>query len=328
MTVVRGLSAALPAALGPADELVLHGDPAHQRWGKAQRIVDQQWAAARAARGADLVHLGDYRPLLASRAPFVITVHDLAFLDRPDWYPRPVALYKRAMFRAALAKGPAAVVCVSEHTRARLAAHAPQLRPGRVAVIPPGLAPPPDGAQAAPPGPPYLLTVGAIEPRRNHLTLLDGFVRARAAGLDLRWVVVGRPHYRGGPILERLRATPGVELRGWVGDDELERLYRGARLVALPSYAEGFGLVPLEAMVRAVPTAVATGSALDETAGDAALRVAPDDPVAWARALQRLEGDEALRAGLVRRGRERAAAFTWDRAARAHVDLFRAVTGQ
>jgi glycosyltransferase involved in cell wall biosynthesis len=173
-----------------------------------------------------------------------------------------------------------------------------------------------------------MLTVGAIEPRRNHLTLLEAFSRARAAGLELRWLVVGRKHYRGSAILERLRAAPGVELRGWVGDDELERLYRGARLVALPSYAEGFGFVPLEAMARGVPTAVATGSALDETAGEAALRVAPDDAVAWAQALQRLDGDAALRADLVRRGRERAVGFTWDRAARAHVDLFRAVTGQ
>lgn len=320
MTVVRGLAAALPDALGPQDDLVLYGDPARERWGKVQRVVDQQWQAARAARGADLVHLGDYRPLGLSRVPFVATVHDLTFLDRPDWYPRPVAVYKRAMFRAALAKRPAGVVCVSEHTRARLMAHAPRFPAGRVRVIHPGLAPPPTTQPADADA--YFLTVGAIEPRRNHLTLLAAFERV-APGL--RWVVVGREHYRGGPIAARLRAARGVDVRGWVADDELERLYRGARFVALPSHHEGFGFVPLEAMARGVPAAVATGSALDETAGDAALRVAPGDVEGWAEALRRLHEDEALRADLVARGRTRAASFTWERAAREHVALFRAV---
>jgi glycosyltransferase involved in cell wall biosynthesis len=81
-------------------------------------------------------------------------------------------------------------------------------------------------------------------------------------------------------------------------------------------------------MARGVPAVVATGNALDETAGDAALRVAPGDMPGWAWALGRLADDEALRADLVRRGRERAAGFTWERAARAHVDLFRAVIAQ
>jgi len=328
MTVVRGLAGALPAQLGPDDELVLYGDPAQQRWGRLQRVADQQWRAARAARDVDLVHLGDYRPLGLSRVPFVIPIHDLTFLDRPEWYPPAVAVYKRAMFRAALAKRPAAVVCVSEHSRRRFAAHAPRYPARRVRVIHPGLAAALPVAAPAPGGERYVLTVGAIEPRRNHLTLLEAFARARADGARLRWVVVGREHYRGAPIAERLRSAPGVEVRGWVSDDELERLYRGARMVALPSYHEGFGFVPLEAMVRGVPAAVATGSALDETAGDAALRVAPGDVAGWARALERLDGDPALRVELVTRGRDRAARFTWERAAAAHVDLFRATVEQ
>jgi glycosyltransferase involved in cell wall biosynthesis len=323
MTVVRGLAAALPEALGPDDQLVLYGDPAQERWGRVQRFVDQQWRAARAARDVDLVHLGDFRPLALSRVPFVVTIHDLTFLDRADWYPRAVALYKRAMLRAALAKRSAAVVCVSEHSRALFHAHAARYPVERVRVIHPGVAPPPEAEPAD--GEPYFLTVGAIEPRRNHLTLLAAFERAAA---QLRWVVVGREHYRGGPILERLRAAPGVDVRGWVSHAELERLYRGARFVALPSHHEGFGFVPLEAMARGIPAAVAAGSALDETAGDAALRVAPADVQGWAGALTRLQEDEALRAELIARGRARAASFTWARAAREHVDLFRAVAGR
>jgi hypothetical protein len=145
------------------------------------------------------------------------------------------------------------------------------------------------------------------------VTLLKAFLRARAAGLPLRWVVVGRPHYQGSAIVKRLRAAPGVDVRGWVSDGELERLYRGARLVACPRTTRASGWCRSRRWRRGVPTAVATSSALDETAGQAALGVNPGDVAGWADALGRLQSDEAVRADVVARGRERAARFTWER---------------
>jgi glycosyltransferase involved in cell wall biosynthesis len=232
------------------------------------------------------------------------------------------------MMRAAVAKRLSAVICVSEDSRSRFLRYAPDFPRERVVAIAPGLEPP---AEVDPPvedaRTPYFLTVGAIEPRRNHLTLLDAFRRARGRGLNLRWIVVGREHCRVGPILERLRATPGIGVRGFVDAGELERLYRAARFVAIASHHEGFGLVPLEAMLRGTPTAVATGGALDQTAGDAALRVAPDDVEGWATALLRLDREDTFRWELIHRGYAQSARFSWRDAAEAHVRVFRRVVG-
>lgn len=335
--VATTLARALPDALGPDDRLVLFGDArqpvrhpqvdfhggTQPRSGR-QRFVQEQIAFRALAASADLVHLPDHRPVLASRARFVITLHDLAFLDHPDWYPPHIVLYKRVMLRAALTKRPAAIVADSAWCMERFRALFPTL-PSRTVlrVIPPGLeVPAPTRAAGTRAREPYFLTVSAIEARKNHLGLLAAFTRARAQGLALRWKVVGRPIYRGEEILRRLRATPGVETLGSVSQPELESLYSGAEFVATPSWEEGFGYPPLEAMARGVPALCSTGSALDETVGDAALRVPAGDAEEWAQALLRLQADGALRERLVARGKQRLTRFTPAASARAHVDLF------
>jgi glycosyltransferase involved in cell wall biosynthesis len=318
-TLVRGLRTALPAALGDDDELILAGGelPRFARSAYEQLVLPVK------ARGVDLVHLCDHRPLVLSRAPFVITVHDLFFLDRPEWYPRTLVAYKRAMLWAALAKGPRFVVCDSAYTRDRLLAHAPRLRP-RVEVIHPGLFPPPPVVDAEHGD--YFLTVSAIDPRKNHLGLLDAFERARRAGLELTWKVVGGAADLSGPIVRRLQAADGVELLGQVDAAELERLYAGACFFALATHGEGFGFPPLEAMARGVPVICSTGSSLDETVGGAAIRLPPDDTDAWAAALTDLVGDEVMRARLSEAGRARAAAFSLAESARRYVDVYRAAS--
>jgi glycosyltransferase involved in cell wall biosynthesis len=339
--VAATLARALPAALAPEDCLLVFGElpyaaghpqVAIRSQGRPRNGVDrlarEQLLLPRLASSSDLVHLVDHRPVLASRTPFVITLHDMGFLDHPDWYPRRIALYKRAMLRAALTARPAAIVTVSEWCMERLRALVPRL-PARTVlrVIPPGLELPEHVPSAAPASEPYLLTVSAIEQRKNHLGLLAAFARARADGLPLRWKVVGRPIYGGEPILERLRAADGVDVLGSVPQDELDRLFAGATAVATPSWEEGFGYPPLEAMARGVPALCSTGSALDETAGDAALRVPPGDVDGWAQALLRIQEDAALRAELVARGRERLRRFSPAASARGHVELFHELRG-
>ena len=328
-TSLRGLCASLPDALGPEDELVVLGAGAAMRrgpgpGGKLGRVLREQVVVARAARGVDLVHLPDHRPVLGSRTPFLLTVYDLFFLDHPEWFPAPVARYKQAMFRAALSKRPAAVACGSAYARARVLERAPGLPEERVRAIAPGL--PPIGA--APPGreglpDPYFLTVSNIEPRKNHLGLLRAFRRARRRGLPLRWVVLGAPGYAARPVIRELEAEEGVDVVGWAEPDQLERLYRGAVFVATPSFAEGFGFPPLEAMARGVPVVCSTGSALDETVGDAALQVPAKDEEAWAEALLRLAADESERARLRELGLARAARFDWARSATEYVRCYR-----
>jgi alpha-1,3-rhamnosyl/mannosyltransferase len=316
-TLVRGLRASLPAALGEGDELIFAGG----RLPRYARTAYEQLVLPVKARGVDLVHLCDHRPVVLSGAPFVITVHDLFFLDRPEWYPRPLVAYKRAMLRAALAKGPRTVVCDSAYTRDRLIAHAPHLR-SRVEVIHPGLFPPPVVTEAAQGD--YFLTVSAIDPRKNHLGLLAAVELARRGGLDLTWKIVGAPADLSKDIIHRLEAANGVELIGQVDPDELERLYAGARFFALATHGEGFGFPPLEAMIRGVPVICSTGTSLDETVAGAAMQLPSGDTAAWAAALLDLARNDAMRAELSEAGRARAAAFSLDDAARRYVAVYHA----
>jgi glycosyltransferase involved in cell wall biosynthesis len=278
------------------------------------------------ARHADIVHSIDAKAPLLTGTPVSLTVHDVHFLDRPDWFPRSVVAYKRTMLAASLRRHPALIVCVSHHTRERLLAHHPGIEcHSRVAVILTGI---PDAGAAQPRATAprdYFLTVSAIEPRKNHLGLLAAFQRARRAGLTLDWKIVGRPQYDAAPILEMLTAAEGVQLMGRVSDEELERLYDGARFVATPSWEEGFGLPPLEAMRRGVPALTSTGSALDETVGDGGLRLNPADTQAWADALLALESDDDELARLSAAGLHQARRFRWADAADAYLREFRAV---
>lgn len=335
-TVVRGLCDSLPGALPPGFELMLVGGRREQppaknvvhllkprtRDGRLTRFAFEQAMVAAVARQADLVHQADYRTLLASRTPFLITVHDAAFLDHPQWYPPTVARFKRAMLNAALAKRPRAIVCDSEFTRRRLLEHHPLAAALDVRVIHPGVQPPPGKERAPANHEPYFLTISTIEPRKNHLGLLDAFRRARSKGLRLRWKIAGAPGYGSRQIVSALRSADGVDVMGWVDDPTRERLYRGASFVATPSHVEGFGFPPLEAMARDVATITSTGSALDETVGEASLRVDPDDVSAWEAAIVRLAEDDAQRSRLRELGREWVVRFDWEQTAQEYVRLY------
>lgn len=339
-TVMRGLSEALPQALGPSDELlILGGENAPVAPGRASvrrrtrprrfdgrygRFVYEQTAVPALAHGTDLVHLGDCRPLLLSSRPALVTVHDLFFLDMPQWQEPSVRRFKVAMLRAAIAKRPAAIVCVSEYTRRRLLAHVPEARELGVHVVHPGIAPPraPAPWQAEEP---YFLTLSEINPRKNLLMLLRAFQLARRHGFALRWKIAGPLGFRSHNVAAALRSAEGVDVLGHVSDAMREALYRQAAFMAFPSHAEGFGLPPLEAMARGLPTIRSAGTALDETAGDATLTVAADDVRGWTEALLRLAREESLRAELAQAGLRRADAFTLARMAQGHVAVYRAV---
>ena len=115
-----GLRAALPAALPAADELVVAG-LAGRRSRRGSRVIGQQLRLPFTERDADLVHLPDFRPTLIDRRPTLLTVHDVCFLDHPEWFPRSVYRYKSTLLRLIRAKRPAAIVCVSAYTERALA---------------------------------------------------------------------------------------------------------------------------------------------------------------------------------------------------------------
>jgi glycosyltransferase involved in cell wall biosynthesis len=239
--------------------------------------------------GVDVVWLPAPAPV-APGAPYVLTVHDRSWERRPHDF----SAYERAWHALArpraLARGAAAVTADSHAVAAELrAAWGVQ-----AAVVSPGVAALPATAR----GGRYLLFVGAQEPRKGLGVLAAAHVSAQARGLDAELVVVG----------DALRR---------VDDAELAALYAGALAVVTPSYLEGFGLPALEAAAHGTPAVVSDLPCFAETLGDAALRVPAGDAGALADALLRIAGDDALRARLGAAARERAALYTWERAAAA-----------
>ncbi|HEY6081644.1 MAG TPA: MSMEG_0565 family glycosyltransferase [Polyangiaceae bacterium] len=190
----------------------------------------------------------------------------------------------------------------------------------------------------APAGGRIVLSVGGVEPRKNSLTTLQAMAALLARQPDLHWVVAGgasiweHDAYR--QQFEALRsALPlGVQRRivqlGPVSEQELTALYGAAQLLLCPSLQEGFGLCVLEALASRVPVVVSSGEPFSEYLDDGcASFVAPSSAVAIADAVERLLGDEPLRAARVAAGHERVRQFTWERVAIEHERLYGELAG-
>ena len=237
--------------------------------------------------GADVVWLPAPAPV-APGAPYVLTVHDRSWERRP----RDFSAYERAWHTLArpraLARDAARVTADSHAVAAELRAAWGM----QVTVVSPGVT----ALPAAPHPGRYLLFVGAHEPRKALGVLTAAHIGAQARGLDAGLVMVGHGLRR-------------------VDEAELAALYAGALAVVTPSHLEGFGLPPLEAAAHGTPAVVSDLPCFAETLGDAALRVPAGDAGALADALLRIGRDEDLRARLGAAARDRAARYTWGRAA-------------
>ena len=150
-------------------------------------------------------------------------------------------------------------------------------------------------------GAPYVLTVATLEPRKNLHVLVEAH---RLLGDDLELVVAGGEGWGEQPLFD----GPRIRRLGFVSDDELARLYRGAAVVAYPSRFEGFGIPVLEAMACGAPVVVSAHESLDEASGDAAVRADPDDTAAFAAAIERARAERDV---LVARGLEHVKGFSW-----------------
>jgi glycosyltransferase involved in cell wall biosynthesis len=186
------------------------------------------------------------------------------------------------------------------------------VEPSRIRVIPHGGRAP---LHISPARENLVLMVGAVQRRKNVARLVKAFERMPAG-----WKLALAGSAEGFGAAAELRAVEesprrrDIEVLGYVPAAALEDLFSRARIFAFPSLDEGFGMPVLDAMARGVPVVSSRRSAIPEVAGDAALLVDPEDVEELGTALSRLAGDEGLRQDLARKGRERAAEFTWEAA--------------
>ncbi len=293
------------------------------------RAWDRGWAGfgSRAGSGdesgTDVIHATSLAVPPRHGAPVAVTVHDLAWRKVPDAFPPRGRRWHEAALGRAVERASLFVVPSRTTADALIAAGA---RADRVEVVDEGSDHLPDPDHAACDallarlgvGGPFLLSVGTLEPRKNIPRLVAAYQIARPR-LPEPWplVVVGPTGWGD----QAAPAANGVVMAGWVADPVLASLYGKARLVAYVPLLEGFGLPALEAMAAGAPV---VASPMPST-GDAALGTDPRDVDAIAAALVAAATDDDVRADRVAAGSRRAAALTWETAARGHVDLWRSL---
>ena len=302
--------------------MAVHRLPARLPAGPVFRLALEQ-AAAPFLR-SDLLHYFDVGgPLLAPGRPFVTTFHDASLHRRVDsyltWARR---LHKGRLYHWALPRA-RRIVAVSQFAKDE-AVRCFAADPARIVVVHsgPGLTPLPE--RGAPPSrPPFLLFVGTLTSRKNVPFLIRAYARA-GAPVDLLLAgdpVEGAERAKIGEAIERSGRRDRIHLVASPPDEELDRLYRGAVGLVLPSLYEGFGFPALEAMERGCPVLASDIPAFREVSGSGAMLL-PLDEEAWAAAVGRLASDAGLRTELVARGYETVRRYSWLETARGVCRLF------
>ena len=322
-----------PANDGPGFAIeTLAGFRGRERWdvrrAPISRLrVDQLWFRARLAvpiealaGRSDVVYSPDFTAPPSRRAPRIMTIHDLAYLIVPERSPPQLRRYLSSVVEREVRRV-ATIACVSETTK-RDVIDRLRVAEDRVVVIPNGVdrrffdAQPLGEIERTRLGLPqnYLLIVGTIEPRKNHLSLFAALDRL-PADVDLPLVVAGRVGWQAGDVIaaaNHLVERKRVILLDYVEDAVLPSLIAGAAALVYPSWYEGFGLPVLEGLAAGVPVVASDVPAHREVAGDAATFVDPHAAESIAAGIE-----EALAHGNEPRHRakrrHRAEGYTWDR---------------
>lgn len=271
--------------------------------------------------------------------PVVVSIHDLSFEHLPHTFSRRSRTQLRLTVRHS-AKRAARILSLSKHTR-RDIMETYGIESERISAIP--LAAPAHfgrvedyrelqrvrhnyGIEGE-----YILSVGSIQPRKNLSRLIKAYesLRGNYAGDQLpRLVLVGKCAWLYDETLRALEESgvkESVVLTGYVPESDLPALYSGALCFVYPSYFEGFGLPPLEAMKCGAPVIVGNRTSLPEVVGDAGLAVDPFSVAAIAAAIERLMNDSGLRQELSVKGQRRAEMFDWRETARQTLKIYEQV---
>ncbi|HYJ00525.1 MAG TPA: glycosyltransferase family 1 protein [Thermoleophilaceae bacterium] len=263
--------------------------------------------------------------------PTLTTVYDLQHHELPGFFSRGERAFRRWAYDGA-ARAADLVLTSSEYSRERLVELA-GVAPERAVAVHMGIdherfVPAPTAADATiaqrlslPER--YVVYPANLWPHKNHERLVSAF--AALDDPDLELLLTGQDYGRAGALVEqarRLGAGSRIRHLGYLEPEDVPALYRRATAMVFPSLYEGFGSPPLEAMACGCPVACSTRGSLAEVVGGAGLHFDPESVEEIAAATTRIVEDAALRSTLRARGLERAAEFTWEAAARRHVELY------
>ncbi len=289
---------------------------------------------------ADLLHVQYTAPLFC-QVPLVVSVHDVSFLEHPQYFTRFRARQLRLTVKRTVERA-AAVLTPSDFSRASILRHY-RIDPAKVVVVPNAVSSqfrPIDRRVAAAAvrkkfgvAGPMILMVGDLQPRKNHLGLLKAFEEAIHAYPQLphQLVFVGKETWYSKELhhaVERSRARGRVHFTGFVEDADLVQFYGACDLFVFPSFYEGFGLPILEAMACGRAVACSSTTAMPEVADASAILFDPHSPWEMARALTDVLLNPELRVRLERLGAHRATMFSWERAAERTLDVYMSVVGE
>ncbi len=282
----------------------------------------------------DLVHVQYNAPLFCP-VPIVVTIHDVSFIEHPEYFPAGRAWQMRLTVGHTLRRA-ARILTISEFSRQRLSRRF-GIAPEEIVVTPLAAQEhfrPMNRHQAKERlrerfgiGWPFLLTVGDLQPRKNHLGLIrafHGLINARPA-LPHRLVLAGKDTWHSPQVKAEIRRRglgERVLVTGFVSEQELADLYNAADLFVFPSFYEGFGLPVIEAMACGRPVVCSSVASLPEVADAAALLVDPYSTEEMVRAMRDVLVDAELRERLERHSLQRARFFSWTETARKTLEVY------
>jgi len=286
-----------------------------------------------------LLHV-QYTAPLACSAPIVVSVHDVSFLEHPEYFTFFRAMQLRLTVRRTV-KTASRVLTPSEFSKRRIL-DAYRLADDKVVVLPNGVSSVfhPVARETAQrslrtslPRLPFILTVGDLQPRKNHVGLIQAFDDLIAAHPQLphHLLIVGKEETWYAPTVraaaKKSQVADRIHFTGFVDDEELRRLYGACDLFVYPSFYEGFGLPILEAMACGRAVACSNTSAMPEVADSAALLFDPSSRRDLVLAMRDLLLNPELRQRMERLGVQRASMFSWTKSASKTLDLYYAVGG-
>ncbi|OPX32220.1 MAG: hypothetical protein B1H09_00930 [Gemmatimonadaceae bacterium 4484_173] len=246
----------------------------------------------------DLAHLPAFAGAVPGGIPYAVTVHDMAFMAQPGWFPILKSLYYRLHFPR-VAAGASVVIADSDFTVSEIKKYL-GLSSTRVYLSAPhNTASDAVFRKTSGITGDYILSASTIEPRKNIDALLEAWPEIRRIHPGMTLVVAGRWGWGKKKTKDALTDTPGVVWIGSVGEQLLSSVFSGAKLLVYPSLYEGFGLPPLEAAASGVPFVVGPAGTLLEVYGSVAAAVSGETPQSIAEAvlnaLEKKQNPEELR---------------------------------